>query len=91
MQSDINSNHDYVDARKIDTCISTDPPTEKVDASNSSEDSNNELTTETAAATGLTNTTERKDEPTPDENYPRGGRYNLRPNPNPSFSDSCRF
>ena len=88
--SDTHSSQDYVKTLTVDTSISNDATTGNDDTSNGRDDPNIQYDTDSTTSTKVFIPTNQNDATNQDETFSRGGEYNLRPNPNPNFSDSYR-
>ena len=88
--SDKNSRQDYLNTPKSNRRIPTDAPIEIDGTSNVRHDSALRHDTDSTTSTEVNIPTNHNDEIIKNENFPRGGKDNLRPDPDPNFSDAYR-
>ena len=88
--SDKHPGQKHVNTPKNDMRENIDVPSEVDDTAISGHDLFNRDDKISTASTEENIPTDQTDEPIQKENFSRGDRYSVRPNPEPNFSDSCR-
>ena len=88
--SDTNSSQVYLNTAKSDRRIPADARIENDGTSNVRHGSTLRNDTDSTTSTEVNFPTNHRDKIIQNENFPRGGKDNLRPAPDPNFSDAYR-